>query len=323
MKKEFEFINWLKSQTSSQQSNLIAGIGDDAAILLPQQNQEILISTDLLAEDIHFKIDYIPANLLGHKALAVNLSDIAAMGGVPTYFLLSIACPKTLSDEFISEMLVSMLQLAKQHQVILIGGDTSASVDKLLLNITILGNCPRGKSLKRSGAKAGDEIYITGQIGGSALGFKLLQDGKRISDLNLTSQEQLALLAHLQPQPRLAISQSLCTQQIANSMIDISDGLSSDLGHICEQSNVGAIIDSSLLPVFPNASLEQALNGGEDYELLFTVSPNNVAKLKALATGFPNIVITKIGTITESLERLIVIGSNPVPLLAKGYDHFA
>ncbi len=323
MKKEFEFINWIHHQINDQQSNLIAGIGDDAAIFLPQNDQEILISTDLLAEDIHFKLDYTPARLLGHKALAVNLSDIAAMGGVPTFFLLSIARPKTLSDEFISEMLLSMLQLANQHQTTLIGGDTSASANKLFLNITILGNCPRGKSIKRTGAKPNDEIYVTGQLGGSNLGFKLLQAGKRILNPELTKEETLALMAHLQPQPRLAIAQSLCVEEIANSMIDISDGVSSDLGHICEQSNVGARVEAKSLPLFPGASLDQALNGGEDYELIFTVSPSNIDKLKALMERFPNLAVTKIGTITENLERLLITDSTSIPLLARGYDHFA
>lgn len=323
MKKEFEFINWLRSQTVNHSINLIAGIGDDAAIFSSPPNQETLISTDLLAEDIHFKLDFTPANLLGHKTLAVNLSDIAAMGGEAQYFLLSISRPKTLSDSFLTELLTGMLELAQTHQVTLIGGDTSASSDKLFLNLTILGKCQSGKAIRRSGAKAGDEVYITGQIGASALGLELLQQGKRLGDNNLTDIENRALLAHLKPTPRLTFGKALGTENIATAMIDISDGLSSDLGHICEESNVGAKIDLNFLPIFSTASLNQALNGGEDYELLFTVSPENSTKLIELAKLFPDLPITKIGVITSDLDRWLTQGERKTPLLAKGYDHFA
>lgn len=323
MKKEFEFIKWLRGQEINPSSNLIAGIGDDAAIFSSQSSKETLISTDLLAEDIHFKLDFIPPNLLGHKSLAVNLSDIAAMGGQANFFLLSIARPKSLADDFLTELLSGMLALAQISNVTLIGGDTSASADKLFLNITIVGECKLGKSIKRSQAKVGDEIYITGQIGASALGLELLRQGKRITHNNLTQRETLALLAHLKPEPRLDFGKALSLANIANSMIDISDGLSSDLGHICEESSVGANIDLSLLPIFPGASIEQALNGGEDYELLFTVSPDNVDKLKETSKSFPKLLVSKIGIITSNLERLLIEGERITPLLAKGYDHFA
>jgi thiamine-monophosphate kinase len=323
VKKEFEFINWLRSQKFNHPINLIAGIGDDAAIFLSLVNQETLISTDLLAEDIHFKLDFTPADLLGHKTLAVNLSDIAAMGGQACYFLLSIARPKTLSDSFLTELLTGMLALAQTHQVTLIGGDTSASSNKLFLNVTILGECPPGKAIRRSGAKAGDEIYLTGQIGASALGLELLQKGKRLIDNNLTDIEKLALLAHLKPEPRLAFGKALGVENIATSMIDISDGLSSDLGHICQESQVGAAINLTSLPIFPTASLNQALNGGEDYELLFTISPENSTKLRELAKLFPDLPITEIGIITSDLDRWLIEGERKTPLLAKGYDHFS
>ncbi len=323
MKKEFEFINWLRSQKINHTTNLIAGIGDDAAIFSPSVNQETLISTDLLAEDIHFKLDFTSPDLLGYKTLAVNLSDIAAMGGQARYFLLSIACPKNLPDRFLTELLSGMLTLAETTEVTLIGGDTSASTNKLFLNITILGECPSGKAIRRSGAKAGDEIYLTGQIGGSALGLELLQQGKRITDKSLTNLEKLALFAHLKPQPRLNFGKALGLENIATSMIDISDGLSSDLGHICQESNVGATIDLTLLPIFPSASLNQALNGGEDYELLFTVASKHSAKLREVSKLFPDLPVTKIGTITSNLDRWLIEGERKTPLLAKGYDHFA
>ncbi|MBI4851246.1 MAG: thiamine-phosphate kinase [Acidobacteria bacterium] len=323
MKKEFEFINWLRSQKINNPINLIAGIGDDAAIFSSPSNKEILISTDLLSEDIHFKLDFTPPDLLGHKALAVNLSDIAAMGGQANFFLLSIARPKTLPDSFLTELLRGMLELADTYQVTLIGGDTSASVDKLFLNITILGDSFLGKAVKRSGAKVGDEIYITGQLGASALGLELLLQGKRITNNDLTDIEKQALLAHLKPQPRLEFGKTLAIENLASSMIDISDGLSSDLGHICEESGVGATVSLSSLPVFPSATINQALNGGEDYELLFTIPSENNTKLNILSKLFPDLSITKIGIITSDLDRWLIDGKRKTPLLAKGYDHFA
>jgi thiamine-monophosphate kinase len=323
VKKEFDFINWLRSQKNNFPNNLIAGIGDDAAIFLSQPNQENLISTDLLAEDVHFKLDFTPPKLLGHKSLAVNLSDIAAMGGTANFFLLSLACPKSLSESFLTEFIMGVRELAKTHNLTLIGGDTSASIEKLFINITILGECSSGNSIKRSGAKPGDEIYITGQLGASSLGLALLMQGKRITDNNLTEIERLALLAHLKPEPRVELGKILGEKRLANSMIDISDGVSSDLGHICKESNVGAILDLSLIPIFPSASLDHALNGGEDYELLFTISPENKVNLKELSKNFPNLPITKIGVITKDLDMSLIEGENKTPLIAKGYDHFA
>ncbi|MFY9225938.1 MAG: thiamine-phosphate kinase [Blastocatellia bacterium] len=323
MKKEFEFIDYLRNQITDKSADLIAGIGDDAAIFITPNNYQNLISTDLLIEDIHFKLEYTPANLLGYKALAVNLSDIAAMGGEAKYFLLSIARPKTLSDKFLANLLLGMFELAKKYKVSLIGGDTSASSDKLFLNLTVLGESLVNKAVMRSGAEPGDEIYVSGKLGGAALGLELLQKGKRLTDNNLTDIEKSALLAHLKPEPKLDLGSQLVKSQLVTAMIDISDGLSSDLGHICEESKVGAIIDSALLPLFDGATMDQALNGGEDYELLLTVPAEKVGQVKELATLFPNLPITKIGLITNDLTKSLITQNGQIPLKPCGYDHFS
>ncbi len=322
MKKEFEFIDYLRNQITDKPADLIAGIGDDAAIFTTPNNYQNLISTDLLIEDIHFKLDYTPANLLGYKALAVNLSDIAAMGGKAKYFLLSIARPKTLSDEFLANLLSGMFELAKKYKVSLIGGDTSASSDKLFLNLTILGESLVNKAVMRSGAKPGDEIYVSGKLGGAALGLELLQKGKCLTDNTLTEIEKSALLAQLKPEPKLDLGSQLVKNQLVTAMIDISDGLSSDLGHICKESQVGAIIDSALLPLFDGATMDQALNGGEDYELLFTMPAEKADQVKELAALFPNLTITKIGVITSDLTKSLITQDGQIPLEPCGYDHF-
>jgi len=322
VKKEFEFIDYLRNQISDKPADLIAGIGDDAAIFTTPKNYQNLISTDLLIEDIHFKLEYTPANLLGYKALAVNLSDIAAMGGEAKYFLLSIARPKTLSDEFLIDLLSGMFELAKKYKVSLIGGDTSGSVNKLFLNLTILGESLVNQAVMRSGAKPGDEIYISGKLGGAALGLELLQKGKRLTDKSLTEIEKSALLAQLKAEPRLDLASQLVKNQLITAMIDISDGLSSDLGHICKESRVGAIIDSALLPLFDSARMDQALNGGEDYELLFTVPAEKASQIKELRVLFPNLTITKIGVITSDLTKWLIAQNGQTPLESRGYDHF-
>lgn len=318
MKKEFEFIDYLRNQITDKPANLIAGIGDDAAIFTTPNNYQNLISTDLLIEDIHFNLEYTPADLLGYKALAVNLSDIAAMGGKANFFLLSIARPKILSDEFLTNLLSGMFELAKKYKVSLIGGDTSASPNKLFLNLTILGQSLVNKAVMRSGAKPGDEIYVSGKLGGAALGLELLQKGKRLTDNNLTEIEKSALLAQLKPEPRLDLASQLI--QLVTAMIDISDGLSSDLGHICEESKVGATVDSDLLPLFDGTTIDQALNGGEDYELLFTVSAEKASQVKDLSALFPN--LTKIGVITSDLTKWLITQNGQIPLKSGGYDHF-
>lgn len=330
MKREFEFIESIRKQTPTNSPNLELGIGDDAAIFKASSDQEFLITTDLLTEHIHFELDYTPANLLGYKALAVNLSDIAAMGGKPQYFLLSLARPRSLSDKYLEEMIVGMQALAQEYQVTLIGGDTCASHTDLTINITVIGQIATGQAVRRSRAQIGEAIYVSGRLGASALGLQYLQAGQRVitsSDLwAFTWPEERtiaqALRAHLQPQPRLALGQFLATHHLASAMLDISDGLAGDLAHICTESQVGAEIYAERLPIAAGASLKDALSGGEDYELLFTVPANQVARIAEVQAAFPELAITQIGQIVAQGYWLIVDGQRQV-LEPQGYDHFS
>lgn len=332
MKTEFEFIQWLRTRAGNAPANLIAGIGDDAAIFSPASDRELLVTTDLLVEGIHFNLEYTPPSLLGNKALAVNLSDIAAMGGRPNYFLLNIARPRTMADNQLEAIVTGMLSLAEERSITLIGGDTSASKDRLFISITVIGECERGKAIKRSTAKPGDKICVSGSLGGAALGLELLKAGKRLKDMRSEIEntgalrnyltETVPLRAHLAPQPRLALGATIGARALATAMIDISDGLSSDLGHICKESGVGAEIYAQAIPVTVGASLEQALNGGEDYELLFTVAPERESDLEVLRKEFSTTEITVIGTITAGSDRWIIKDEIKKPLLSRGFDHF-
>jgi thiamine-monophosphate kinase len=333
VKSEFQFIAGLRARARDANNDLIVGIGDDAAILRPSPDRELLITTDLLIEDIHFKFEYTPLSLLGHKALAVNLSDIAAMGGRPRFFLLSLARPRNLSDDQLDALMNGMLKLAQAHNTILIGGDTCAAPDRLFINITVIGECARGQAIARNGAKPGDRIYVSGQLGGSALGLQMLRAGQRLDAisneatdagaLNDYLAKNPALRAHLAPQPRIALGAAIGDRLLATAMIDISDGLSSDLGHICAESGAGAQVHADAIPISDGATLDQALNGGEDYELLFTVSPQRIDEMAELCQQFSDINIACIGEIGKEKDLRLITSRGEQPLLPKGYDHFA
>jgi thiamine-monophosphate kinase len=326
---EFDLIKRIRHKADRTAPGLIKGIGDDCAIISGRDGFDTLISCDLLVEDKHFSLNYTPARSLGHKTLAVSLSDIAAMGGRPRFCTLSLAIPPHITDQFLDEFFAGLLALADRHGVVLIGGDTSGSSDKLVIDLNILGECRAGQAIRRDGAKPGDLIYVTGDLGASAAGLKLLQRGYAPVTESPNQIEELmniAIQSHLRPSPRVDFAQTLALLQVATSMIDVSDGLSSDLNHICEESNVGAIVYSSAVPISPSVKaikqdgLHTALNGGEDYELLFTVSPASRAVLDTL-NG--DLAITCIGEITSTEKMFLQDAQNRLePLTPAGFDHF-
>jgi thiamine-monophosphate kinase len=328
VKSEFEWINRIRAASRRFSPDLVLGIGDDAAILKRPQGKWWLVTTDALFENVHFKVEYTPGKLLGHKSLAVNLSDIAAMGGTPRFFLLAIAVPDGFDEAYLDEFVTGMLETADKHTTVLVGGNVSASQSGLAITITVIGDCSAHMAARRDGAMPGDSVYVTGELGLSAIGLKLLQDGRRLSE-ELPPELERPILAHLAPQPRVAVGRFLAENRIAGSMIDLSDGLSSDLFHICEESGVGAVITAERLPVFDAGTVAQAdlqqeaLHGGEDYELLFTVRSEKVAELEAAQAQFPNVTFTCIGRITEETRRLYLEAGGRCELLEpKGYDHF-
>jgi thiamine-monophosphate kinase len=329
MKDEFDFIRALRERASISSS--VTGIGDDAAVFQTTSGKQTVITTDLLIEDIDFRRTTIPPFLLGHKALAVSLSDIAAMGARPRWSLISIGIPEDVwQTDFVDRLYSGWFELANRYDVHLIGGDTSRTEEKIVIDSIVLGECSANQAVKRSGAKPGDQIFVTGSLGAAAAGLRLAERGAHLAESNIEDSQKLdhVLLRQLRPEPRVGWGMVLGEERLATSMIDISDGLSSDLNHLCEESGVGALIDSSLLPIDRQVTelcgrcaldpLQLALHGGEDFELLFTVSPNNVSRLPRKVDGTQ---ITRIGEIRDQGIR-ISEGSRIWELNPGGWRHF-
>jgi thiamine-monophosphate kinase len=297
---------------------VMTGIGDDCAILRLARGHDTLVTTDFSIENVHFRRDWHPPRSVGHRCLARGLSDIAAMGGLPQVAFLSLALPRDTPQTWVNAFLSGLLDLAKQFNVTLAGGDTSESPSGILADIMVVGSVPKNRAVTRSGAKIGESIYVTGKLGGSAATLDLLfsNAGRKLSPAKFPR--------HFFPEPRIAIGRFLREKKIASAMIDLSDGLSTDLSHICEESGVGAQIDASALPLARiggskhQVELGFALHGGEDYELLFTTPPR-VQVPKSIA-GVP---ITKIGHVTQGEKmRLTSPAAKPVLLKPQGWQHF-
>lgn len=320
---------------TTHHSSLLQGIGDDAAVIRQSATRDLVITSDLLVENIDFRLEWTTPRLIGHKALAVSLSDIAAMGARPQYALLSIGIPKKIwKTNFVDELYEGFFALAEAHQVTLIGGDVSRTPERVVIDSIVVGEVKRGRAILRSKAKPGDHIFVTGSLGGAAAGLKLFEDGARVSHKKQRSRragaEQKLLLRQLKPEPRVAWGVMLGEKCLATAMIDISDGLSSDLAHLCEQSGVGARIDAARIPIDPNIlqlrrkdldplALALALNGGEDFELLFTVNPRN---LKKLPPNLGHVAATYIGDVCSGTSVVLVNGTRSVPLTSAGFKHF-
>lgn len=280
-------------------NDVVLGIGDDCSILRPRRGEELLITTDLLIENIHFRLHSHSPNVLGRKALARGLSDIAAMGGEPRACFLSLALPLSLPEGWIGKFYTGLLRLARQTGTTLAGGDL-ARAEQVTCDIVVYGAVPRGKALRRDAARPGDAIYVSGNLGGSALGLEV-KSGP-------------AWRRHLYPQPRLRLGRFVREKLGAKTAMDLSDGLSIDLHRLAKESGVAASLDRPL-PVFHAATLDHVLHGGEDYELLFTVKPSTV-----VPEQFERIPLTRIGTICKGKPGSVRLFG--LPLAPLGYDHF-
>lgn len=317
MRSEFEFINHLKSRFA------LRSVGDDCAILPKDKKTDLLITADMLVEEIDFRLDWTMPEFLGHKALAVSLSDVAAMGGTPTAALLSIAIAEKLwKTDFLDHFYAGWHGLALTHGVELVGGDVSRSTDKLVIDSIVIGEVPKNGSILRSTARPGDRIFVTGFLGGAAAGLKWLEThGKPVGSLPAPASH--LVLRQLQPIPHVVTAKLLQEYNLPTAMIDISDGLSSDLAHISEASAVGATIDLEQIPVDPAIAgalgidgLSFALHGGEDFELLLTV-PTDKATI-ALDLGFH-----EIGTITDKRGVVQITRDRKTEKLEpEGFRHF-
>lgn len=296
------------------------GVGDDAALVRVAQDNQLVISVDASVVGTHFFADC-PPEWIGWKSLAVNVSDMAAMGAVPKWITLAIALPARAPD-WLTEFARGFFDCATQFDIDLIGGDTTRG--PLNITVQIMGEVPTGQALLRSGAQVGDDIWVTGQLGSAALGLAHLQKKLVLPDTALTE----CLNALHQPQPRLAAGLGL--RDIAHSCIDISDGLLADLGHILKASGVGAELVLEDIPCLPflkqslqDPVFQQAiLSGGDDYELCFTASPNQRAEITALSQRC-DLPITRIGHIKAGTGVQVQYQSQPLAFTGKGFDHFA
>jgi len=342
---EFDFIKKIGklAQDRGAASGLVRGIGDDAAVLKSFTGTDVVVSTDMLIEDMDFRRDTTRPDLLGHKALAVSLSDIAAMGARPRWALLSLGVPNEVwESDFLDHFYEGFFQLADRYGVKLIGGDLSRTPDKIVIDSMALGECLLEREIFRSGAQPGDQIFVTGFLGDAAAGLRLIERGVRlhaptINESSASIVDEIEqrpidhlLLRQLRPEPRVGWGLLLGEQRLASAMIDISDGLSSDLHHLCAESKVGALVDAASIPIDPLVKelsgrraldpLMLALHGGEDFELLFTVKPENVTKLPKRVDG---VSLTRIGEITDAgRDVLISEGSRTWNLEPGGWQHF-
>ena len=327
---EFGLIDHLTKDIIIKHIGTRKGIGDDAAVIDPGIN-EIVITTDLLLEGIHFDLTYVPLKHLGYKAVVVNLSDVAAMNAIPQQITVSLGVSSKMSLEAIEELYYGIKLACNTYDVDLVCGDTSSSLTGLVISITAIGNAAPGTAIYRNGAKDNDLICVSGDLGASYMGLALLQREKKIFEDDPTIQPKLGgyqylIEKQLKPEARFDILKGLRELEIhPNAMIDISDGLSSDLLHLCHESKVGCRIYADRIPIHPETeklanqmnigSLIAALNGGEDYELLFTVSVDQFEKIKNDAS------ISIIGHITDASEgnNLVLSDENTVPLTAQGW----
>lgn len=321
---EIELIRTIRKLNVPFQKQALLGIGDDAAIIEGRKNYWYLLTTDALVENVHFEWELISPYQLGWKAMAVCASDIAAMGGYAVFALVTLGIPTETTSSAVEKMYTGMLDLSSKLSLEVSGGDIVRS-PVFFISISVLGEVEAGRAILRKGAKPGDSIYVSGEMGAAAAGFLLLRRG----ELSLASSNEQKLAEKWQmPFPRIAEAREILKQNVATAMIDTSDGLSSDLSHILEESNVGAEIWEENLPIsraihnlchkLRKSPTEIALGGGEDYELLFTASPETNVEEKV---SFP---VTKIGTITEGKDIFLVDSTGSKKKIKPGgWDHFS
>jgi thiamine-monophosphate kinase len=299
-------------------SAVTAGIGDDCAVVKIPPGHEALATTDFSLEGVHFRREWHSAEVIGHRCLTRGLSDIAAMGGVPIAAFVSLALPRKLPQSWVDGFYKGLLNLAGEFSVTLAGGDMAESPSGVMADIVVLGSVLKGKAVLRSGARPGDRIYVTGSLGGSAAALDLLLSNKR----KKLHPEDFS--AHFSPMPRIRVGRVLRKKALTSAMIDISDGLSTDLEHICEESGVGAEIEASAIPrggigkPAEKVELNFALHGGDDYELLFTAR----AGIR-VPSAIAGVAITQIGRITRR-KGIILRNQNgkEAPLKPRGWEHF-
>jgi thiamine-monophosphate kinase len=334
-KGELELIREIRARAAKAgskagvRSGVVLGIGDDCALLRVRPGEVVAVTTDLSIEGRHFRMEWHEPETVGHRTLARGLSDLAAMGARPVAAFVSLGLPRQMRGErkeWVKRFYDGLLKLAAENDVPLAGGDLAQS-PVMLADIVLVGAVPRGRALRRSGAQAGDAIYVTGALGGAAAGLELLrksQSAVRRSQRagSRGAERDAPLRTHLYPQPRVVQGRWLLQRRVATAAIDLSDGLSVDLRHVCEESGLAAEVEEASLPIAAGASLKQALHGGEDYELLFTAAED--ARIPQAIAG---VRVTRIGRMVRRRTReplITLLTSRGLrPLEARGWEHFA
>lgn len=323
---EFGLIDLIKEDTIHNHGSVVVGIGDDAAVLLPTPRQLLLLTTDMLVESIHFDLTTTTPWQLGYKAMAVNFSDIAAMGGVPRHAVVSVALPQATPAEFVVNLYQGMKEICRQFGVNIVGGDTVASPQGLVINVMVSGEVEPANLVRRSGAQTGDIVAVTGRLGSSAAGLDLLS----IGDWEDFDFAWPLVTAHLTPRPQVELGPVLAVAG-ATSMDDISDGLASEAHEIAKASRVGIRLYAEHIPLADEVketaenlgkrALDYALYGGEDFQLIFTMEPS---KYEALCAAQPELPLVKVGEVVDESQGVTLVdelGTIQV-LEAKGYNHF-
>lgn len=328
---ERECIKLIQGYTSRQDSDyLVKGIGDDCAVIKKDESTHQLLTTDTLVEGVHFNLGWHSPYLLGRKSAAVNLSDIGAMGGQPKGCLLSVAFPEGVPSWF-KDFMAGFTEVLQEHDTLLIGGDTVKGLNGIVITVTIIGEADKRYICYRSGAQVDDMIWVTGSLGNAAAGLALCRKG--LYGTNDPSGKWKELVrAHLDPEPLVGMGKVLAESGLVNSMIDISDGLATDLAHLCTASGVGAEIEQDLLPVsgllreaaaeLKTEAIDLALKGGEDYQLLFTSRPSAEKKLRKLVAVQMNREIFDVGRLIEGEGVYLLAENERKEISYQGYDHF-
>jgi thiamine-monophosphate kinase len=325
---EEEIIRLAQSLAGESSDGLFVGIGDDAAVL-NLAGSEFCVTTDLLVEGVHFDMSYTSPRDLGIKAMTANLSDLAAMGALPRWGFLSLGLPPRPSRRLVESIFSGVMEMCRKYGLTLAGGDT-VRAPQMLINLCLIGTVDTRAPVLRSGARPGDAVCVTGVLGSAAAGLAWLSSGGAVDD----EAAAWAVAAHLRPQPRIAAGRVLAQSERVHSMMDLSDGLATDLARLCEASQLMARVDEKLLPMADEApglaeklgadASEWALTGGEDFELLFTCAPGNVELLIELVEdSHPGLAITRVGEIGQGRGvHLRRADGSEKEITFKGFDHF-
>jgi thiamine-monophosphate kinase len=310
---ERALIERIRMRLPAAPSFVIVGIGDDAAVVEPERNRLEVLTTDCQVEGVHFDHTFVGAADIGHKALAVNLSDLAAMGAAPRVALLSLVLPPSLSVESVDALVDGMVALAARARISIVGGNIARSPGPLIVDVTVTGSVHSRRVLIRGGARAGDDLYVTGSLGGAALGLRLLRAD--------AASAGAAVDRYRRPEPRTRFGLLLGRNRAARACIDLSDGLADGVRQIAEASGLGAIVEADELPIEKGSTLRDALDGGEDYELLFTVSPRMRSRLRNARRLAGDLTVTRIGRLTAD-RAMLLSRSGRTEELPAGFEHF-